>query len=249
MARLIKVYGERNTNTTYISKLIELNLNVKEVLGVVPPLIRKMQTILPGNELVRDVYFYLTYRNNLGWKHSCVQSPEELSNYKLVNSDLAFVTITKNPYSWLLSLYRRPYHRYYSDRPSFETFLQSQWKTVGRDNTSRVLKNPVELWNVKNRSYIHANRTNTLNITTESMFADPEGIIEQISRQFSISRKSESFVNYERSTKDKSKDSKFYRDYYLKEKWRDDLTSEAIAIINENVDKELMSHFGYKVLL
>ena len=88
----------------------------------------------------------------------------------------------------------------------------------------------------------------TLNITTESIFEDPEGIIELISRKFSINRKYERFINYRQSTKDKSKDTDYYKDYYLTEKWRMDVTSEAIAIINETVDKELMSHFGYSVL-
>lgn len=250
MAKLIKVYGERNTNTNYVSKLIELNLNVKELSGVVPPAIMKMQKILPGNELVRDIYFYLTYSKNLGWKHTCVKSLKKLNNYKLVvNSYLAFITITKNPYSWLLSLYRMPYHQYYSDKPPFETFLRRPWKTIGRDNVKQpMLKNPIELWNIKNKSYLQLSGKYTLNITTEIIFKNPASIINQISRQFSIERLSNGFVNYESSTKDKSKNFNYYRNYYLSEKWRDEITSDAIAIINETLDRKLMSHFKYSVL-
>ncbi len=215
----------------------------------VPPIIMKMQKFLPGKELVRDIYFHFTYQNNLGWKHTCVKSPEELKQYKLVNSDLAFLTLTKNPYSWLLSLYRKPYHLDYSDKPNFEAFLRRPWKTVGLDNVSRVLKNPIELWNIKNRSHLHLHKNkNSLNITTESIFENPKEIIKQISLKFPITEKSNIFLNYEKSTKDKSKDSNFYREYYLTEKWRDNLTREAIAIINETIDKELMSHFGYRLL-
>lgn len=87
-----------------------------------------------------------------------------------------------------------------------------------------------------------------MNITTEGIFEDPRRIINQISEQHSIERKSEKFINYERSTKEKSKDSAYYRDYYLSEKWRDNLSNEAISIINESVDKELMFHFGYSLL-
>ena len=248
MAKLIKVYGERNTNTNYMSKLIELNLNIKEIPGVVPPAILKMQKILPGNELIRDMYFHLTYRKNLGWKHARVKSMDKLNNYKLVNSDLIFLTITKNPYSWLLSLYRRPYHQYYSKKPDFETFLRHPWRAIGRDNAGSMLKSPIELWNIKNNSYLQLNDKNTINITTESIFENPDSIIDNISRQFQIKRKSDVFINFERSTKDKSKDTHFYRDYYLTEKWQDELTSDAIAIINETVDKKLMSHFGYSIL-
>jgi len=65
---------------------------------------------------------------------------------------------------------------------------------------------------------------------------------------FSIDKLCDEFINYERSTKDQSKDSNYYRDYYLNEKGRREISSEAMSIINDSVDKELMSHFGYKVL-
>ena len=38
------------------------------------------------------------------------------------------------------------------------------------------------------------------------------------------------------------------REYYLSEKWRRNLSGEAISIINESVDRNLMNHFGYDVL-
>lgn len=248
MAHLLKVYGERNTNTNYLEKLIELNLNVAQVRGVVPPIIMKMQKLLPGNELVRDIYFQLTYGKNLGWKHTCAKSGKELRKYRLLRSDIAFLTITKNPYSWLLSLYRNPYHQYYSKKPSFEEFLNGPWKTVRRDNIGRVLGSPIELWNIKNKSYLQLDKSNSLNITTESIFEDASHVITLISQQLSIARTSDNFVNYEKSTKDKSKSSNYYRGYYLQEKWRDELTDRAISIINERVDMSLMSHFGYDVI-
>lgn len=144
MSKLIKIYGERNTNTNYLSKLIKLNLSVQEVAGTVPPTVMKLQNILPGNELVRDIYFYLTFGSNLGWKHTRVKPLEILKKYSMVKRGLGLVTITKNPYSWLMSLYRRPYHQYYHEKPDFETFLQLPWTATGRDNTERVLKNPIE---------------------------------------------------------------------------------------------------------
>ena len=55
-------------------------------------------------------------------------------------------------------------------------------------------------------------------------------------------------VMYEQSTKAENKDSNYYRDYYLNEKWRDKISNEAVSAINERVDKTLMSYFGYRVL-
>ena len=248
MSKLIKLYGERNTNTNYLSKLIELNLHAKEVDAVPPKIIRSLQDVLPGNELVRDIYFHCTYGKHLGWKHTLVKSQEALNKYRIVDANLMFVTITKNPYSWLLSLYRNPYHQYYTDKPSFEDFLCRPWKTVGRDNIRGDVPNPIALWNMKNRAYLQLDPAKAMNITTERIFEDAEKVIQDISDFFSIERKSENFINYERSTKSKSKDSAYYRNFYLSEKWRTDLSSESIAIINESIDKELMTHFGYNIL-
>lgn len=246
--KLIKIYGERNTNTNYLSKLIELNLQAQEIQGVVPPYIMKIQELLPGNEFIRDLYFHFTFPQNLGWKHTAVKPTHKLERYKLYNDNLTFLTITKNPYSWLLSLYRNPYHQYYDEKPSFEVFLQTEWKTIARDGVQGNLVNPIELWNIKNRSYLQLDQSKALNITTESIFNNASHIIKNISKQFSIERKDTSFINYERSTKNNTKDSNYYRDYYLLEKWKEELTPEAIKIINNSLDKELAQSFGYKIL-
>tara|TARA_R110001592_G_scaffold246427_1_gene508247 strand:+ start:75074 stop:75826 length:753 start_codon:yes stop_codon:yes gene_type:complete len=249
MSKLIKIYGERNTNTNYMSELIRLNLDIEEIEGVVPYRLLQMQNILPGEEWLRDAYFYFTCGQNLGWKHTCVKSVDKLRRYSVVQKNQpAFLTITKNPYSWLLSLHRRPYHQYYSKQPDLETFLGLPWKTVGRDNTKKWLQNPVELWNLKNRSYQQLLELNAMNITTEQIFENPEAIVDKVSARFSVGKKSDKFINFERSTKDKSKDSNYYRDYYLNERWREKLSDQAITMINDRVDKDLMAHFGYQVL-
>jgi hypothetical protein len=233
-----------------MSHLIRLNLNAKEISGIVPPYIMRLQKILPGNELVRDIYFKLTFRKNLGWKHSCVEPVEKIRrHFHVERNKVAFLTITKNPYSWLLSLYRRPYHQYYrGKKPDFETFLRSPWKTIYRDKTETFISNPMELWNIKNTSYIQLKKLNALNITTERIFEDAKAVIDRISSHFSIGKLSDKFIDYHQSTKDKNKDSNFYRGYYLNEKWRDNLSKDAIAIINEKIDRNLMAYFKYKRL-
>lgn len=249
MSKKIKIYGERNTNTIYLSKLIELNLNAQELPGVGPPIVSKLQKVLPGKEAVRDIYFYLTYNKHLGWKHTRVEPWEELKKHRKANNNIVFLTITKNPYSWLLSLYQKPYHHhYFTGAQTFEEFLQHPWKTNSRDNAGRWVKNPIELWNIKNNSYFQLNSLKALNITTEELLRNPGEIIEQISYRFLIPKISDKFINYESSTKDRKKDFNYYRNYYLNEKWKDEITSRAIAIINETLDKSLMSYFGYKLL-
>ncbi|MEA1989604.1 MAG: hypothetical protein U9N57_10440 [Pseudomonadota bacterium] len=243
MGKLIKIFGERNTNTNYLSQLIELNLSCEELRGGAPIWILRAQNKLSINETLEDLYFGLFYFRNYGWKHRAIE--EGFVPKKGIN----FVTITKNPYSWLLSLYRNPYNKGAVDAVSFEEFLTSPWVTFDREGCEKLVKNPIELWNVKNNSYKNLPQDQILRITTEGLFEDPEKIIKDIATHFNIPFKNELFQNYERSTKDKSKDSAYYKDFYLNERWREKLTPIEISIINEFVDRSLMEFFGYQVIV
>jgi hypothetical protein len=242
MYKCLKIYGERNTNTNYLSRLVSLNLECQELRGTVPLYLNKILTFFPGDEWLRDAYFALTYKKNLGWKHRSIDIniPNKL--------DVFYLTITKNPYSWLLSLYRNPYHRQDVSEKTFEEFLTSEWITVGREGVPKTLATPIELWNLKNASYFNLPVEKTVMLTTERLIEDPELMIHDVSSRFGIDELNDHFVNYEKSTKETSKDSSYYKDYYLNEKWRENLSKEAISIINGKLDKSLMIFFGYTVL-
>lgn len=245
---LLKIYGERNTGTNYLSRLINLNLDVNLLSGVVPRSVLFLQRMLPGNELVRDIYFFLTFSRNLGWKHTLV-NPTELQQFRICSRTLSFVTLTKNPYSWLLSLYKRPYHQYSDEKEELIAFLTSSWQTVGRENCKMQDLDPVGLWNIKNLSYLSlSNSFPTLNIKFEDLLANPEQIMNLIGETFSYVWSVDKFRNYNQSTKGENKDSNFYRDYYLNERWKEKLSSQALAIINERLDDHLMKNFGYEKL-
>ncbi|MEO1377476.1 MAG: hypothetical protein AAFW70_24995, partial [Cyanobacteria bacterium J06635_10] len=88
----------------------------------------------------------------------------------------------------------------------------------------------------------------TENIRYEDLLGDPQEITALICKNFSIDPKLDGFRNYEKSTKEKTKDSNFYRDYYLKERWREKLSKSSISLINERLDEELMHVFRYEKL-
>lgn len=244
--RRIKIYGERNTGTNYLAKLIALNLDVEQLSGVVPGWLLAAQERLPAKEVVRDLYFAMNFRRNLGWKHMLVKPAQELLRYPACCDGLAFVTLTKNPYSWLLSLYRKPYHKSYSGKPDFETFLTRPWRCVGRDNLAGDLSSPVELWNLKNASYIQlAEKLPTVHLDFEGLLEDPEQLLRRISDAIACEWRQPQFINYDKSTKESSKNSGFYRDYYLNEKWKSEFSAAAVAIVNEQLDREVMDFFGY----
>jgi len=246
---LIKIYGERNTGTIYLSELVRLNFVARELQGYAPWPVMGLQIVLPGREAIRDAWFSTTFGRNLGWKHMRVKPVEQLQQYSITARRLNFVTLTKNPYSWLLSMHRRPYHQYY-DRPlSFEEFLTTPWQVTRRDGTDESVGNPIQLWNLKNASYRNLNQGfPALSLKYEELVDDPERVVDRIEREFQLTRRSTTFQNFDQSTKDSSKDSNYYRDYYLNERWRDKLSAAAIRTINEHLDKELVDTFGYALL-
>lgn len=73
-------------------------------------------------------------------------------------------------------------------------------------------------------------------------------MIDGLSDSFSIPTSNKYFSNLNESTKDKSKNFDYYNDYYLNERWKDELTDESISIINSRLDKSIVDYFGYELL-
>ena len=240
----IKLYGERNTGTRYLERLLRLNLDAELLRGSVPI---RLQRLFRYNEDLRDLFFWLTYRRNLGWKHAMAPDPGTAARARGGCESLVFVTLTKNPYSWLLSLYRRPYH-FGGELSSFAEFLVSPWSTVRRERAGDGFRSPVDMWNQKNRAYLRLYELGRVdNLRYEDLLADPEGTISRLCSRFSIERKSPRFLNVTESTKDRHrKDHDYYRRYYLEEQWRSELDREHLGIINRSLDVELLRAFGYE---
>ncbi|MES2204461.1 MAG: sulfotransferase domain-containing protein [Pseudomonadota bacterium] len=93
---IIKIYGERNTGTNYLMQLIENNIPIVKRNG-------SAYLISSANSSVD-----LDKTGELGWKHR-LASAEYLQAKGVGRGAVLIVTLTKNPYSWLLSLHKRPY--------------------------------------------------------------------------------------------------------------------------------------------
>jgi hypothetical protein len=240
----LKLYGERNTGTNYLSRLLDLNLEARLLRGVAPPCLRRL---FPRSELARDLYFTLTFGRNLGWKHSVAPSVREIEATGLHSPRLFFVTLTKNPYAWLLSLYRNPYH-YRGQAASFEDFLAAPWRPVRRARATAVYENPVVMWNEKNASYIRlAAGLSTINLRYVDLLSDPERAVARIASAWGIDWKASRFRNLEQSTKERNEKSfSYYQDYYLQRRWREELSSGRLDLVNRYLDPHLMETFGYR---
>ena len=240
--KYVKIFGERNTGTNYLSKLIISNFQVQELRGTVPkwPLMK--------SEYARDLYFRLTHKYNFGWKYSIVNEDILKSNKKY--KDTLFLFLVKNPYSFLLSLHRRPYHNEDFNNLRFGEFINTKWQARSRDSyLNKNFNNPVELWNTKNHSYYNFYRKNTSNsllIKYEDLLANNEVILDEISMFLEKRDVDYKYVN--ESTKGDESKYEDYKDYYLKEKWRDKLDKEHFILINNKLDSNLAEKLKYVLL-
>lgn len=243
---VIKIFGERNTGTNYLEQLLMRNIACLLLPGTAPRILRWR---FPGNELLRDLYFDLSMANNLGWKHSMPCSDEAFRRVSRKHKKFLVVTLTKNPYSWLLSLYKRPYHQR-DNSQTFLEFLTRPWETVGRENyESSVFKNPIDMWSLKTKRYLElSNVVECVHLRYEDLLNSPMDAIKKVAC-YSDWLNKDRFFNIEESTKEKREKSfDNYKNYYLNEEWRAKLDFDSIRFINNLIDKELMKKFSYDVI-
>ena len=245
--RKIKVYGERNTGTNYLNKLLEINFHGQILEGTVPKTLDKLLRRSNKSEHLRDLYFHYS-KINLGWKHREIDS----NLLKMIDQSqerIVFITLSKNPYSWLLSMYNRPYHNLFGVNLTFDEFLRKEWPSLGRESRRTSYKNPIDLWNKKNASYYQlVGHEKARILRYEDLLLQPltelQGILDSTKLEVT-----ENFpLNFEKSTKDSDKNSEYYLEYYGREIWKKNLTASNIKIINEFLDMELMAKLNYKIL-
>ncbi len=243
---LLKIYGERNCGTNYLRQLFLLNFDVIILRGTVP---RRLRRLFRRNESLLDLYFRLTRHNNLGWKHAVAPSVAKLMEGSTPVECVAFITLSKNPYAWLVSLLRHPYH-YRADVSSFAHFLRTPWETVGRENHPTSFANPVVMWNVKNASYLRLQESvHCTNLRYEDLLSEPEQTLADIAQAYALPRRMPAFMNLQESAKgEMGKNYSHYQDYYRNERWREELCDDDIAFINSSLDMKVMRALDYHLL-
>jgi hypothetical protein len=234
----IKVFGERHTGTKYLLKLIELNMPEFNIVQGTGSWVLEKLYYRPWVELAYDMYFRKTFPKVLGWKHSAVHCAA-LYEQKIFEKTF-FVCLVRNPYSWLLSMHRMPYHAYDMPR-SFEDFLVSEWPVLDRDMCRA--KNVMDLWNVKNYSYLHSG---FYLMKFEDLVCNPRKTIYKLAKRLESDFRYSQFEGYNRSTvHGESRDSDWYKNYYGTEKWRHRLSPRALELIAKGIDWGIAHEFGY----
>lgn len=235
----VKIYGERNCGTNYFEQLVRCNMpKVQLVDGVAPKTLRMLKS-----EGCLDFYFHC--RSILhGWKHEFISN--QLVN-SLAKGSCLPIFIVKNPTSFLLSLYKRPYNLdINTSKLSFEEFLVESINVRRRERLPIGTITPIDLWNTKVKSYIDANNRGIgIIIKYEDILTDPLKELNKIFYRLNL-EEALTFTNYERSTKEKTYDFNYYKRYYLEEDWRDKISEEAKEIIYSLIDWHLCDQLSYK---
>jgi hypothetical protein len=229
------------------------NLKIQLFKNTEPRFLRRVARTTNTGEVARDVYFWLTFRQNLGWKHMNPKSAGQLKQQGIDLDGLRFVFLIKNPYSWAVSMSRKPYHLGVEKVSGIDELVAGEWRCTRRENMTTAAAPLINVWCTKGWSYLNLmGEVPSFVVRYEDLLFDPAASMARLAAALQVERRTESFINHDLSAKRNGradgKTFEHYRQYYLNEDWRASLTPAAIAAINRQLDPELMRRLGYEVI-
>lgn len=176
----------------------------------------------------------------LGWKHRVAPSEEELSNE--LKKNVLYLCLVKNPYSWAISMHKRPYLHEVVKSLGFTDFLKYSFGDY---------RNPVIMWNTKNKSYLKmADYVDHHEVIKyEDLLINPHKILFDISEKHNfkingVFRNINNLLTHSHGMRKRQ----FHNEYYINEEWKKQLHPRHIESINKYLDSELMNKLNYKYL-
>lgn len=242
----IKILGQMNTGTNYLAILLSINLDLRVINETSPNVLRRLDRMTQGRDQLIDYYHDRTCSKNLGWKHRVV-FPDSFAQ-QAAEQEVGLILLTKHPVSWFLSFQKRNYNYYLRSRNlTVEEFAQCRF-TAPRRSGLELPVSPIELWNKAHSAYLSIGRSPNCKILRyEDLVADPVGFIAEISQRWNLRRSSKEFTNKTESSKNDANDFASYQDYYLQERWRDNLTEKEFEYLASLVDRSVASALDYSL--
>lgn len=251
--KLVKIFGERNTSTNALKKLLEENSNSRvapSVIGEVAPRIRDLvkiatKTKLPHTLRERLIDYGFSGKTALNsWKHTA-------TNFENIDDldDAHVIFCVRHPASWVLGLYRKPYQIHETNYSDLRSFLDIRWTTAGRERLQKAPISATETYNMKLESYAQlqeslSNKSISYSIVRHEDFAVNQ--LEVFSKlAMHLDEPAEHPKELTRSTKDSRKDADYYKNYYGKMLWLKDIDSQSLDKINNEIDWAQLSQYEY----
>ena len=173
------------------------------------------------------------------------------------------VTIIKNPYAWLVSLFNyatsnERFHRFHIYKNiTFNDFLNRTyiWDSPNlhgpdSDKVFQISNNPIVHWNNLNKSWINQS---TVTITYENLMFKTEETLKLLSKKLKIIKSEEIIWPLKelrpgdalRKPAPSKSNSYHKNEYYKKEKYMSMYDKKSLIYINETLDKEIMQILKY----
>lgn len=190
-----------------------------------------------------------------GWKHGHYCAPWTLGR------EVHVLTIAKNPYAWLFSLFR--YWKTGNTGPdlsntSFDEFVRNKAVFEEAAGTPFLLRaaNPVQHWNDMNFHWlsIHMNEKLSFVIPYESFLSNPKEVIVNICGALGLSLKEEKFVDCDKKCEPAGETTKLSKDqwedkqYYVDERYMKQYTQDLLDFVNDELDISVMQTIGYRLV-
>ena len=177
---------------------------------------------------------------DFGWKHRIAPSADELT--EKLKKEVLFLCLVKNPYSWLISMHKRPYNHECLHKLSFLDFLKYSYGDY---------RNPMVMWNTKNASYLNMKEYVQFHqiIRYEDILKEPATFINQLAEKYSFPKPA-IFKNITNLLTNSHgiKNQQFHKDYYLNEEWKKSLRHEHVKLINTWLNESLMNELNYTII-
>lgn len=245
-----KIFGERNTATNALKLLIEKNSASRccpSIAAEIDPSIKwRSAALSPFSRSMAEHAIDIVFKRSpdiFAWKHCATRFSDPLAF-----SNLQVFFLIRHPASWLLSLYREPYHALSRLPDHLSDFISMSWRTVDRDRLGGAEFGPLELYAEKVRSYdafageLRAAGIGFAYLRFEDVVTRQREVFVEIAPR--LKSPAIEVACIERSTKDRRLTRSDYVRRYSADEWRDEL-SGVESEINRRVDWPLLERFGY----
>jgi len=180
------------------------------------------------------------------WKHAAAVYDDA---FAVAQAHVLFTV--KSPGAWLVSFHRRPYHGLVRERLSIGRFAKSPWICVRRELTPSVVSSPIELWNLKVRSYLKfARKAEKAGVSchfvrSEDLILDQGRTLIGITDWLGVSVATAQEIADDTKRRGRTLDD--LKRYYGDELWRKELDEGASDHVADAVDRKLTDRFGYTI--
>jgi hypothetical protein len=248
---MVKIFGERNTATNALARVITDNSSSRLLpsteYDLDPDASRHAWAQHDPRERERLLdEIYAGVADPHSWKH-CSTNPMDPAAF----DQTLVLFCLRHPASWFVSLFRNPYHALAELPEKIAHFVEFRWETPERENLSGASFRPLELYNAKLHSYLEfAKRLESQGmecafIRQEDLLLNSKQVFSSLAPKLLHSRKR--FRRRLRSAKNGWMPLFIVERYYARERWKESLRG-CEAAINRQVDWGALKSFGYEPL-